>query len=636
MRLLTCDRARRLPAGAVALLVGSALLAGCSFGGPDARGRALADGLASGSLAEVDFVSAQDAEVAQADLDAARDGMGGLDPAVEFVEVKDGPDGDPVAVLAHSWRLRPAGQPDATWTYRTQATLTRGDGGWRVDWDRAVLAPDLAADETLRLRRLQPPRANVLGAGALTLVENRPVTRFGIDRARVNPDQVAASAHELAVLVGVDPDPYVDRVAGAGPRQFVEAVTLRDGHASAALAGYPQIPGAVAVGDEMPLGPDATFARALLGRVGPVTAELIEQNPGRYVQGDEVGLSGLQHRYDAELGGLRGASVQAVKPDGAARTLHEVAATPGSPVTTTLDPQVQRGAEEALAQVGPASAVVVVQPSTGHVLAAASGPGGQGYSTATLGRYPPGSAFKVVTALAMLRSGMTPDSPVQCPATITVEGRTFTNHSGFPVDRVGTMTLTEAVALSCNTAFIGAAGQIGTAQLARTGAGLGISGWDDGTVGLDAAAGTVPPDGTATEQAVATIGQGKVTATPLAMATMMASVQAGHTVSPVLVTGPAPDAAAAPAEPLSPQEGAHLQAMTAATVTSGTASSLGLPAGARAKTGTAEFGTASPPQTHAWIVAAEGDRAVAVFVAEGASGSSTAGPIAARVLAATP
>ena len=46
-----------------------------------------------------------------------------------------------------------------------------------------------------------------------------------------------------------------------------------------------------------------------------------------------------------------------------------------------------------------------------------------------------------------------------------------------------------------------------------------------------------------------------------------------------------------------------------------------------AKTGTAEFGTDDPPRTHAWMVAAQGDLAVAVFVAEGESGSQTAGPL---------
>jgi cell division protein FtsI/penicillin-binding protein 2 len=51
-----------------------------------------------------------------------------------------------------------------------------------------------------------------------------------------------------------------------------------------------------------------------------------------------------------------------------------------------------------------------------------------------------------------------------------------------------------------------------------------------------------------------------------------------------------------------------------------------------AKTGTAEFGTEAPLQTHAWMIAAQGDLAVAVFVDVGDSGSGTAGPLLERFL----
>ena len=53
-----------------------------------------------------------------------------------------------------------------------------------------------------------------------------------------------------------------------------------------------------------------------------------------------------------------------------------------------------------------------------------------------------------------------------------------------------------------------------------------------------------------------------------------------------------------------------------------------------AKTGTAEFGSATPLQTHAWMIAVHGDLAVAVFVDVGQSGSGTAGPILERFLRA--
>jgi cell division protein FtsI/penicillin-binding protein 2 len=71
-----------------------------------------------------------------------------------------------------------------------------------------------------------------------------------------------------------------------------------------------------------------------------------------------------------------------------------------------------------------------------------------------------------------------------------------------------------------------------------------------------------------------------------------------------------------------------------AVVTDGSASFLAdVPGPAvAAKTGTAEYGTALPLRTHAWMIAAQGDLAVAVLVADGVSGSRTAGPLVERLL----
>jgi cell division protein FtsI/penicillin-binding protein 2 len=74
--------------------------------------------------------------------------------------------------------------------------------------------------------------------------------------------------------------------------------------------------------------------------------------------------------------------------------------------------------------------------------------------------------------------------------------------------------------------------------------------------------------------------------------------------------------------------------MMAAVVASGTAAGAGLPAGTFAKTGTAEFGSAVPPQTHAWLIGFDQDVAFAVFVDIGVSGGKVAAPLAARFLKA--
>jgi cell division protein FtsI/penicillin-binding protein 2 len=67
--------------------------------------------------------------------------------------------------------------------------------------------------------------------------------------------------------------------------------------------------------------------------------------------------------------------------------------------------------------------------------------------------------------------------------------------------------------------------------------------------------------------------------------------------------------------------------MLGAVVSEGSGALLGPEGVTAAKTGTAEYGTATPPLTHAWMVAAKGDLAVAVYVENGASGSGTAGPL---------
>ena len=76
-------------------------------------------------------------------------------------------------------------------------------------------------------------------------------------------------------------------------------------------------------------------------------------------------------------------------------------------------------------------------------------------------------------------------------------------------------------------------------------------------------------------------------------------------------------------------EAKQLQEMFRGVVTGGSAAFLADVPGkpVSAKTGTAEYGKDNPPRTHAWMIATQGDLAVAVFVDDGKSGSQTAGPL---------
>jgi cell division protein FtsI/penicillin-binding protein 2 len=182
------------------------------------------------------------------------------------------------------------------------------------------------------------------------------------------------------------------------------------------------------------------------------------------------------------------------------------------------------------------------------------------------------------------------------------------------------------VANSCNTALISQRDELTGEDLAGAAAALGLG--VDHDLGFPAFFGQVPEPASATEQAASLIGQGKVLASPMAMAAVAASVAEGRTVVPRLLPD-LNDPEADPADPLTPEEADSLRDMMRAVVTEGTARFLeDLPGDpVSAKTGTAEFGTGTPPDTHAWMIATQGDLAVAVFVEEGQSGSQTAGPI---------
>ncbi len=487
--------------------------------------------LARGTLP--DPVTGVDKAAATTRLGEVLEGMGTIRPRVQVTSVDLADDRSSGTVtFANTWTVH---EGKAPWVTSTTMPIVRVGDGWAGRWSPAVMAPGLGAQERLRAARLTPTRGDVLGDGGQAIVTSRPVVRVGIDRTGIADDSVAAAAaRRLAAVVDVDAGELAGRVAKAGDVAFVEAITYRadSDDLRAARPGLADIPGARLVQGTLPLAPTSAFARAVLGSVGEATAEIVEKSKGRIRSGDVTGLSGLQASQDATLFGSSGFVVQAWEPapagsaaTPASRDLFRVAATDGRDVKTSLSIRHELAAEAALNSVGPASSIVAIRPSDGHVLAAASGPGSEGQPTATLGRYAPGSTFKVVTSLALLRAGLTPDSPVTCPQTTVVDGRTFKNYDNYPASQTGTVPLRTAIAQSCNTALITARGRLEPNALAQAAAALGLTG--SPTLGVPAELGSVPAPTTETERAAAMIGQGKVLATPLGMATVAASIAHG-------------------------------------------------------------------------------------------------------------
>ncbi len=603
-----------------------------------------ADGLAARDLSGAP-VAADTSGDPTGEMAAMTEGLGDATLTVTPGRPSVGGD-DATATLTLDWVVG-----DVEWSVATTVALTRApEGPWQVVWDPTVLHPDLRAGDRLVAERLAPERAAILGGDGAVLVEERDVVVVGVEPQRVA--DVSALTAELEAALGIDGAALAGRIAAAAPDAFVEVITLRSEDYEAVRDRIYPLPGTVFREDRLPLAPSRTFARALLGTAGPVTAEVIEASGGRYEAGDVAGLSGLQERYDEQLAGTNGLRVVIERgdptPESGSSTTTTRSPTPttvaplevgpvevfradpvaGEPVVTTIDPVVQQAADDVLADVDLPSALVVVRPSTGEVLAVANGPA-QGTNLALEGTYPPGSSFKVISAYAALEGGLGVDDPVACPATATVDGREFSNAED---EVLGTVPFRTAFALSCNTAFVGLAEDFEPSTLTDAAAVFGLGG--DWEIGVPAATGSVPVAESDVDLAASAFGQGRILVSPLDMAMVAATVADGSWRPPQLVVGAAPTPGAA--EPLPPTTTDALRTLMRAVVTEGTGSAVAAVAGGpvSGKTGTAEFGDDDPPRSHAWFIGFQGDLAFAAFVEGGEFGGETAAPLAAELLTA--
>jgi cell division protein FtsI/penicillin-binding protein 2 len=302
--------------------------------------------------------------------------------------------------------------------------------------------------------------------------------------------------------------------------------------------------------------------------------------------------------------------------------VHGVEAVEPETVRTTLDPNIQRIAQQALEGAPAPAALVAVDIATGGLRAIANAPQG-GFDRALAGRYPPGSTFKVVTSAALLAAGIGPEAILDCPGELAVGGRPFRNAGQLAL---GPITHVEAHARSCNTAYVGQTSLLGDGALLEAARAFGFIDAPD-TIPLPDFGASFPEPSDLTELAAASIGQARVEASPAHMASVAAAAATGVWRSPILVQGDEQEERPIPGDHVA------LGDMMRAVVTSGTGTAAAVPGEPVAgKTGSAEFGTASPPETHAWFIGFRGGIAFAVLVEGGGAGGAVAAPIAARFL----
>src|SRR6266550_1450646 len=519
-----------------------------------------------------------------------------------------------------------------TWSYNGTLHLVRPARRWKVSWTPATVHPQLASGRKFARVVHWPDRAPILGRDGTVLQGQGDAVSVGVEPDRIkDPGAVIAAFQQYA---GIDAT-TVNRVLhtpGARPSWFLQVTQMRQDQFAAVPPAFIQTPGILVQRTKARAPLRDGFASHVLGTTGPVTAERLAQLGPPYVTGPVVGLSGLEGAFERQLAGSPTADIQIVDSAGSVvATLDHFDGSPPQPVTTTLDPAVQTAADSTFAGSAQPAALVALDAATGEIRAVVSRPLNNGFDRALAGPYPPGSTMKTVTTEALLVKGDDLTTQISCPTDAVVDGKHFRNIEG----EGGTqLNLQQAFVQSCNTAFVQLAATLKASELTRAAENLGFNAPEP--LPLTSKGSSFPPPKDLADQAGAAIGQAKVLATPLHMASVAAAVASGAWHQPLLS---ADASATATVTPLDPGVAGKLRTLMGLVVSdpSGTGILAQLPGTpVSGKTGTAEFGNAKPPKTHAWFVGFRGNLAFAVLVEGGGVGGKAAAPLAAKFLSQLP
>jgi penicillin-binding protein 2 len=546
----------------------------------------------------------------------------------------------------------------------------------------------------VRLQGIPPPRGLIFDRDGALLVDNRPCFNiFIVPGEAKNPKRVV---HKLAELLHIAPEVLLARLGEVRGLPFFKPILLRGDVSRDAVATIEaqklDLPGIMISVEPTRHYMEGKRASHLLGYLSEISREELKTGcfPDNRI-GDFIGKFGVEKACEPYFHGKRGKQQIEVNALGQlTRVLKTEEAIPGKNIYLTLDMGLQRTAELLLA--GKVGTAVAMDPSNGHVLAMASFPAfdpnafvvGMSHESwndlvsnqfrpmenkAIQGQYPPGSIYKIITAIAGLEEGViTEHTRLFCPGYYRYGNRTFRcwKRGGH-----GFMNVTDALAQSCDVFFYQVGEKLGVDRLARyaEACGLGVP------TGIDLdgeARGLVPTSGWKLSRAgvpwqggetlTVAIGQGFNLVTPIQMLNLISAVANGGIRYKPLVVRRIESSHGMLVEKQAPVPSGRLpaSAKTLQVIKRGLIDAVNEPSGTgwivripgvdmAGKTGTAqvarikEDNREEPVESrllhlrdHAWFVAFAPDEeprvAVAVLIEHGGHGSKGAGPIAREMI----
>jgi penicillin-binding protein 2 len=428
----------------------------------------------------------------------------------------------------------------------------------------------LAEENRINMRLIPPARGLIYDRNGVIIADNAQNYRIVI--VREDAGDVQETVAKLRQLIHFDETELERALREMERRSPFVPVTLADRLSwedfSRVAVNTPALPGItteVGLSRHYPMGRD--FAH-VVGYVGPVSdfdlSRLEDPDPLFQIPKFQIGKLGVEARYEDELRGKAG--TRRIEINAAGRVMRELGrdeGIPGADIQLTVDYRLTNFIKERLK--GESAAVVVMDVETGDLVAIASSPAydpnlfvrgisGPDYRALTedkyrpladktvQGTYPPGSTYKMVTALAALQDGkIRPNDTVYCPGHYQLGNRRFHcwKRGGH-----GSVNLNRSLVESCDVYYYDVAQRVGIDRISEVANHLGLglrhelpmSGIAEGLA--PTRAWKQQRRGESWQQGDtlnATIGQGFTLASPLQLAVMTARLATGRAVTPRLV-----------------------------------------------------------------------------------------------------
>ncbi len=430
---------------------------------------------------------------------------------------------------------------------------------WYLQLFKGEYFQSLSENNRIRLQDIPPARGLIYDRDGRLLVDNQPA--FDLAVVREDVADAAELKARLRALLDLDPaevQTRLDKARGAPPFVPIPIKSDLAWEEVARVETYKyETPGLTLLIEPRRFYLHPSLAAHLIGYTGEVTSRQLSLPRYKKARmGDRVGQYGIELKWQDVLAGQRGGRQVEVDATGRPlKILKEVKAKPGRNLYLSIDARLQTAAEEAMGDK--AGAVVVLDVRNGQVLAMVSRPTFdqldfvRGLSPekwralvndplhpldnrAISGQYPPGSTFKVVTAIAGLMEGViTPETTFFCPGFYRFGNRSY---GCWKKGGHGEISLHQAIVQSCDVYFYRVGQKLGVDRIAKWARALGL-GRNTGIGLVNEKPGLIPTaawkkkrfgvpwqDG---ETLSVAIGQGFDLVTPIQLARMTAAVANG-------------------------------------------------------------------------------------------------------------